>query len=289
MRSMTGYGVGEAATPAGRLIVEIRAVNHRFLDVRVRAPRELVDLVPFSEQLARERLARGRIEIGMRLDGGSGSPITLDVARARAAYGALCALRDELAPASEVPLSLLSVVPDLFVSSSEQQRDALRVAFRACFDLALSALDKMRRDEGRALADDLRARLASVRRGADAIATRVPAIVEGYQKRLKQRVGRLLGEGVHLDAGRLEQETALLADRADVSEELTRLSSHCSQYEALLDHGDAVGRRLDFLLQEMVREVNTIGSKAQDAEVAHLVVDVKSELERMREQVQNVE
>jgi uncharacterized protein (TIGR00255 family) len=139
------------------------------------------------------------------------------------------------------------------------------------------------------LAEDLRTRLAAVRRGADAIAGRVPVIVEGYQKRLKIRVARLLGDSVQLDAGRLEQETALLADRADVSEELTRLSSHCAQYESLLDGGDAVGRRLDFLLQEMVREVNTIGSKAQDAEVAHLVVDVKSELERMREQVQNVE
>jgi uncharacterized protein (TIGR00255 family) len=286
---MTGYGVGEAATPAGRLVIEIRAVNHRFLDVRVRAPRELVDLVPFSEQLARERLVRGRVEIGVRLEGGTGTAITLDAERARAAYKALCSLRDELAPGSDVPLSLLSVVPDLFVSSSEQQRDAMRAACRDSFDRALSALDGMRRDEGRALADDLRARLAAVRRGADAIATRVPVIVEAYQKRLKQRVSRLLGEGVQLDAGRLEQETALLADRADVSEELTRLSSHCAQYESLLDHGDAVGRRLDFLLQEMVREVNTIGSKAQDAEVAHLVVDVKSELERMREQVQNVE
>lgn len=289
MRSMTGYGVGDAPTPAGRLVVEIRAVNHRFLDVRVRAPRELVDLVPFAEQLARERLVRGRIEVGIRLDGGSGASITLDAERARSAYRSLCALRDELSPGSDVPLSLLSVVPDLFVSSSEQQRDALRAACRACFDHALSALDTMRRDEGRVLAEDLRSRLSSVRKGADAIAARGPVIVEAYQKRLKQRVARLLGEGMHLDPGRLEQETALLADRADVSEELTRLSSHCTQYDSLLDGGDAVGRRLDFLLQEMVREVNTIGSKAQDAEVAHLVVDVKSELERMREQVQNVE
>lgn len=289
MRSMTGFGVGESATPAGRLVVEIRAVNHRFLDVRVRAPRDLVELVPFAEQLARERLVRGRIEIGVRLEGGTGAAVTLDAERARAAYQALCTLRDELAPGSEVPLSLLSMVPDLFVSSSEQQRDAMRAACRACFDQALSALDGMRREEGGVLAEDLRTRLGAVRRGADAIATRVPVIVEGYQKRLKGRVARLLGEGAQLDPGRLEQETALLADRADVSEELTRLSSHCTQYESLLDGGDAVGRRLDFLLQEMVREVNTIGSKAQDAEVAHLVVDVKSELERMREQVQNVE
>jgi uncharacterized protein (TIGR00255 family) len=286
---MTGFGVGEAPTPAGRLVVEIRAVNHRFLDVRVRAPRDLVELVPFAEQLAREKLVRGRVEIGIRLEGGTGAAVTLDAERARAAYQALCGLRDELAPGSEVPLSLLSMVPDLFVSSSEQQRDAMRAGCRACFDQALAALDEMRREEGRALAEDLRTRLGAVRRGADAIAARVPAIVEGYQKRLKARVARLLGEGVQLDPGRLEQETALLADRADVAEELTRLSSHCSQYESLLVGADAVGRRLDFLLQEMVREVNTIGSKAQDAEVAHLVVDVKSELERMREQVQNVE
>jgi uncharacterized protein (TIGR00255 family) len=289
MKSMTGFGVGEAQTPAGRLIVEVRAVNHRFLDVRVRAPRELGDLASFAEQLGREKLTRGRIEVGIRVESSGGQAVSLDVDRARGAYQALCKLRDELSPQSEVPLSLLSAVPDLFAPATDRERETMRVGCREAFDHALAALEQMRSDEGRVLRDDLRARLTAVRRSVDAIASRAPELIELYQKRLKTRLARLVGSEVPFDAGRLEQEIALLADRSDVSEELTRLSSHCAQFEALFDSKEACGRRLDFLLQEMVREVNTIGSKAQDAEVAHLVVEAKSELERMREQVQNVE
>ena len=286
---MTGFGVGEVEAPAGRLVVEVRAVNHRFLDVRVRAPRELADLVSFAEQLGRERLTRGRVEVAIRVEGAASAGVAIDSERARAAYRALCALRDELAPGTEVPLSVLAAVPDLFSAASEREQESMRAACRTAFNRAVEALEAMREQEGRALAIDLRARLASVRRSIDHIALRAPQVVEIYQKRLKSRLARLLGADVPLDQGRLEQEVALLADRSDVTEELTRLSSHCGQFDALLDGKDACGRRLDFLLQEMVREVNTIGSKAQDAEVAHTVVDVKSELERMREQVQNVE
>ena len=289
MKSMTGFGVGEASTPVGRLVVEVRAVNHRFLDVRVRAPRELADLGAFAEQLGREKLARGRVEVAIRVESSNGQGVALDEGRARAAFAALCALRDELAPGSEVPLAVLAAVPDLFAPAADRARDTMRAGCRDAFDRAVSALEGMRADEGRALADDLRVRLSGVRRAAEAIGLRAPQLVEGYQRRLRARIARLVGGEAPLDPGRLEQEIALLADRSDVSEELTRLSSHCAQFEALFDSRDACGRRLDFLLQEMVREVNTIGSKAQDAEVAHLVVDAKSELERMREQVQNVE
>ncbi len=290
MKSMTGFGVGEAATPAGRLVVEVRAVNHRFLDVRVRAPRELGDLVAYAEQLGRERLARGRVEVAIRLETtGAGQTVALDTERARSAYRALSALRDELSPESEVPLSLLAAVPDLFAPATERERETMRTACREAFERAVAALEAMRVEEGRALSGDLRARLGGVRRAADAIGARGPQLVDLYHKRLRQRVIRLVGTDVPIDPGRLEQEIALLADRSDVSEEITRLASHCAQFEALFDSSEACGRRLDFLLQEMVREVNTIGSKAQDAEVAHLVVDAKSELERMREQVQNVE
>jgi len=289
VRSMTGFGVGDAATPAGRLVVEVRAVNHRFLDVRVRAPRELGDLVPFAEQLGRERLQRGRVEVSIRVEGGTGLGVSLDVERARAAYKALCALRDDLAPGSDVPLSVLAAVPDLFAAASEREVETMRNACRVAFDHAVRALEGMRDDEGRMLAEDLRGRLAAVRKCADAICARSPQLVDAYQKRLRTRVARLAGPDVPLDGGRIEQEIALLADRSDVTEELTRLSSHCKQFESLLGSKEPCGRRLDFLLQEMVREVNTVGSKSQDAEIAHMVVEAKSELERMREQVQNVE
>ncbi len=286
---MTGFGVGEAEAPAGRLVVEVRAVNHRFLDVRVRAPRELGDLVSFAEHIARERLARGRVEIGIRVEGSAPTAISLDGDRARAAFQALSALRDELAPGSEVPLSLLATVPDLFTAAIDRERDSMRASCRVAFERAVDALERMRGDEGAVLAEDLRGRLRAVRKSAEAIALRGPQVVDHHQRRLRQRITRLTGPEVPLDPGRLEQEIALLADRSDVTEELTRLASHCAQFDALVNGLEACGRRLDFLLQEMVREVNTIGSKAQDADVAHLVVEVKSELERMREQVQNVE
>jgi len=264
-------------------------VNHRFLDVRVRAPRELGEGDEIAEQLGRERLQRGRVEVSIRVEGGAGIGVSLDVERARAAYQSLCALRDELAPNTEVPLSVLAAVPDLFAAASERQVETMRQACRVAFDHAVRALEGMRDEEGRVLAGDLRARLDAVRKCADAIAGRAPQLVDSYQKRLRTRIARLAGPEVPLDAGRIEQEIALLADRSDVTEELTRLSSHCQQFETLVRGREPCGRRLDFLLQEMVREVNTIGSKSQDADIAHMVVEAKSELERMREQVQNVE
>ncbi|GAC1352188.1 MAG: YicC family protein [Polyangiales bacterium] len=289
MKSMTGFGIGEALTPMGRLVIEVRAVNHRFLDVRVRAPRELGDLVAYAEQLGRERLSRGRVEVAIRLESTGTSAIAIDIDRARAAYHALCKLRDEIAPSSDVPLSILAAIPDVFAPATERERETIRAACKNALDAAVHSLEGMRSEEGRALAEDLRRRLEAVRIDAEAIVARAPLIVEQYQKRLRARLSRLISADAGLDPSRLEQEIALLADRSDVTEELIRLTSHCAQFASLLDGPDACGRRLDFLLQEMVREVNTIGSKAQDADVAHLVVDAKSELERMREQVQNVE
>ena len=309
---MTGFGVGEAvlatasqpaasqlaasppsaakAVPSGKLSVEIRAVNHRYLDIRVRAPSQLPDLASGVEAIARERLTRGRFDIAVRLEGSALGAVTLDYDRARSVFASLVALRDELSPGVEVPLSLLSVVPDLFVPSIEQAGDEMRAALSAAFDAAVESLDAMRLREGLALGDDIVRRLVTVRKLAHSITERAPAVVELYKKKLKERAERLrLMSDVDGDAGRLEQELAMFADRVDICEELTRLESHTSHFETLLVGSDAVGRRLDFLLQEMAREANTIGSKSQDAGIAHAVVELKAEIERMREQVQNVE
>jgi uncharacterized protein (TIGR00255 family) len=297
MRSMTGFGVGEAplaaegkTTPAGKLTVEIRAVNHRYLDVRVRAPSQLPDLGSTVEAIARERLSRGRFDVTVRLEGAALGAVTLHHERARSVFAALVALRDELAPGVDVPLSLLGSVPDLFIPSIEQAGDEVRAALSAAFDAALESLDAMRLREGLALGDDIVGRLVTVRKLARTITERAPHVVEIYKKKLKERAERLrIASDVDVDVGRLEQEIALFADRVDICEELTRLESHTSHFETLLASSDAVGRRLDFLLQEMAREANTIGSKSQDAGIAHSVVELKAEIERMREQVQNVE
>ncbi len=287
---MTGFGLGEVPLGGGKLGVEIRGVNHRFLDVRVRVPRELGDLAAFVEQVAREHLTRGRYEVALRVEGTTiGAPV-LDRDRARAAYRALTELRDELAPGSEVPLTLLGSIPDLFVSSVDREADAVREATRRAFASATTALDAMRAREGAALAEDLVRRLERVRRLARDIERRSPDVLEAHRRRLRDRADRLrLATEIDVDAARLEQEIAMFAERCDISEELTRLESHCAQLAALLGSDEAIGRRLDFLLQEMAREANTVGAKSPDAQIAHSIVEVKAEIERMREQVQNVE
>jgi uncharacterized protein (TIGR00255 family) len=290
MRSMTGFGLGETPLGSGKLEVEIRGVNHRFLDVRVRVPRELGDLTGFLEQLSREKLTRGRYEVAMRAEGTALSSPVLDRDRARAAYRALCELRDEVAPGSDVPLVLLASIPDLFVSSTDRETEHVRNATRTAFDLAVLALDAMREREGVALGEDLVRRLARIRGLARDISKRSPEVLEAHRKRLRDRAERLRSSvELDVDAARLEQEIAIFAERSDISEELTRLESHCSQVSGLLDREEGVGRRLDFLLQEMAREANTVGAKSPDATISHAIVDVKAEIERMREQVQNVE
>jgi len=287
---MTGFGIGEAPLGAGKLVLEIRGVNHRFLDLRVRLPRELTDLGGFVEQVARERLVRGRYEVAARTEGVAlGAPV-VDRERARAAYRSFCELRDELAPSEPVPLTLLASIPDLYVSTVERELDAVREALRRGFDGAARALDEMRAREGGYLAADLTRRLDAVRACARAVAARAPEVLDAYRRRLRERAERLRqATEVELDAGRLEQEIVLFADRVDVCEELTRLDAHCAQFATLLASAEAVGRRLDFLLQEMSREANTVGAKSPDAQISHAVVEVKAEIERMREQVQNVE
>jgi len=275
---------------AGKLAVEIRGVNHRFLDVRVRLPRELGDLGAFVEQVAREKLTRGRYEVALRAEGVAlGAPV-FDRDRARAAYRALCDLRDELAPGSEVPLSLLGSIPDLFVSSVDREIERLHETMRAAFDKAVEALDAMRAREGSALREDLVKRLEHVRKLARDVERRAPEVIETHRRRLRERADRLrIAAEIDLDAARLEQEIAMFAERSDICEELTRLESHAAQFAGLLGAEGAVGRRLDFLLQEMAREANTVGAKSPDAQIAHGVVEMKAEIERMREQVQNVE
>jgi uncharacterized protein (TIGR00255 family) len=287
---MTGFGVGVAPLGAGRVTIESRAVNARFVDVRVRLPKDIADQSAFLEQSVRARFHRGRLDLTVRLDETLAPTVRLDKKRATEALRALAELRDELRMQGEVPLSLLATVPDLFVVVPSIDPAALRAALTHALGQALDAMDEMRRVEGEALAAELGARLERVRSLAAEIAACNGEISERTRRRIRDRLERLLGTvDVTLDPGRLEQEILLLADHGDVSEELSRLAAHCAQFAALCKLNDPIGRKLDFLLQEMAREVNTLGSKSSEAEVAFRVVELKSEIERMREQVQNVE
>jgi len=287
---MTGYGSGIATIEGGRLSIEIRALNHRFLDLRTRMPGELSDMVSLLEEIARKHLVRGRLDLSGRLSGDTSYVPKLDQKRARSALEQLRELRDDMAPGEPVPLSLLANVPDLFSPAFQPDRSELRQAVAHATEEACLALIEMRKREGLALAKDLASRLALLRTHVEAIAENCPQVVENYRKRLHERVERLTKDGtIELDKGRLEQEVALFADRADVTEELTRFSAHCDQLDELMTEDEAaIGRKLEFILQEMNRESNTIGSKCSDAGISRLVVELKAELERMREQVQNI-
>jgi len=289
MRSMTGFGLGEAALRQGRVTAEVRSLNHRFLELRLRLPPELVDHTFFVEQLCRERLGRGRYDVSVRVDAAALPGVELDMARARALYSALARLRDELCPGTELPLSVLAGVPGLTVTAEAADVGPSQQALAACIRMALDNLDRMRGAEGTSLAAELRTRLGALSRLVETLRERAPAVVAGQEKRLAERVARMLGGAEALDPARLAMEVALLADRGDITEELVRLGSHFGQFGELLETAGPSGRRLDFLLQEMAREANTVGAKCQDASLSHLVVSLKADIERLREQVQNIE
>jgi len=198
-------------------------------------------------------------------------------------------LRDELSPGSELPLGLLAGFPNLLSSSSMGDPEPLRAALAQAIGTALESLDEMRATEGARLASELGERLQAVRALLSDLSRHGPSLLEAQQKRLEQRLARLVGGVEALDPARLALEVAVLVDRCDTTEEVVRLESHLDQFQALLHAAGPSGRKLDFLLQEMGREINTIGAKCQDANLSHLVVALKAEVERLREQVQNVE
>lgn len=289
MHSMTGYGAGSAELFGGRVHVEVRSLNHKHQDLRLRVPQDLGEHAFFLEQVARAGLGRGRYDLSVRVDGVSAGEPKLDEARLRTFYASFAKLRDELSPGGEVPLSALLSLPDV-IKSEPADVEGVRAALTKAFEEARSELIKMRAIEGSALRADLDQRLTAVRALTKRLSESAGDLVNEGRKRLRERVTALLeGQSAHLSEERLEQEIALLADKSDVTEELVRLESHFDQFEALLTGSEPVGRRLDFLLQEISREVNTIGSKSHFAKTAHLVVEMKSEVERLREQVQNVD
>ncbi|MFO0616065.1 MAG: YicC/YloC family endoribonuclease [Polyangiaceae bacterium] len=300
---MTGYGIGDVALPRGRVVAEVRSVNGRTLDVRIRLPEALGDLTIWAEQLVRKRLRRGRVEASIRAEGCVSTPVEIDLVRAESALEAVRGLAGRLAANGEpsdgaLSLSLLSVVPGLFVSRAKEV-DELRRACQEALDLALTDLQESRLREGQATRKDLTLHLDTLRSAHARLRERAADLPQSTRDRLLERLARLdvaprLGVDV-LDPRRIEAEVALLAQRCDVSEELARLEAHFVHFTSVVegaeqcDEATLTGKHLDFLLQEMSREVATLGAKAQDTAISRDVVIIRVELERMREQVQNVE
>jgi uncharacterized protein (TIGR00255 family) len=290
MNSMTGFGRGEATNGSVSVVAEIKTVNNRFRDVQVRVPREYYVLEPRVVQVLRVGVHRGRVEAVLRRSSVEGvTRIVPDFGLAEQYRRAVVDVAKKLQrDVSEVPLSWILSQPGVLVAS-EHEPDALREwdLCEVALQSALEDLGRMRSTEGTALCQDLRRHLQDLERLRKEVVEVADGVADRLRIRLLERINRLAGDRV--DPYRLSQEAALLAEKADVSEELARLGSHCDQFGQALDADEPVGRKLDFLLQEMNREINTIGSKAAEHPVSARVVEMKSVLERMREQAANVE
>ena len=287
IRSMTGFGKGEG----GGFVVEMRAVNHKFLDLSFKMPKDMLALENRLKRAVSERFSRGRIDIFITRGGSDETPksLRLDTAAATNYMGLLTDLKNLLRLPGEISLELVASHKDVFAEVEEaEDMDAVWQSITSPLDAAMDALDAMRVAEGVALASDIKERADKLAGNMDSVEKLAPAVVSEYARKLRERIEKL-ASGVELSQDRIVQEVAIFADRADITEEIVRGRSHFGQLNTMLREGGPVGRKMDFLIQEINREVNTIGSKASDKDIAKVVVEMKSELEKVREQVQNIE
>lgn len=291
VKSMTGFGRGEI-TKGGRVwSAEVRCVNNRYLDIKIKLPRGYSAL----EERIRKKVAvahqRGRVDLVCNVGGDFSDleQVSVDAELARKYHDAFTDMAATLNIDDDVTVSQLAAYPDVIIR--EQQTEDLEDVWpivASAVDNALAGCEAMRVEEGASLLLDLRDRLGLFVDNVEKIEALVPKLMEKRERSLRERLDRLLDK-VDIDPLRIHQEIAVLADKTDVTEELVRLRSHLGQFEGILGEEGSVGRKLDFLIQEFLREVNTLASKINDAETAHITVDLKSELEKIREQVQNIE
>lgn len=292
MQSMTGYGRAFVEIDGRQMTVEVKSVNHRFLDIAFRMPRNLMFLEDAARKRIGERVARGHVDVfvtyrNLRTDA---RVVQVDEALFNAYADALQTLSGSSGPSLRDDRTLMGIarMPDvLTVTEAEEDQEAVKALMLGALDEALGALTAMRAREGEAIRQDLAARVDAIQNMTEQVRSRYPQTVAAYTQRLKDAVAELVGSGV--DETRLLMEAALMADRSAIDEEIVRLNSHAEQLRALLALDEPVGRRIDFIVQELNRETNTISSKSQDIPITKLTVDMKAEIEKLREQVQNVE
>jgi uncharacterized protein (TIGR00255 family) len=291
IKSMTGYGRAETVCQDKSIIVEARSVNHRFLEIFLRTPSALSPLEMEYKKKITERFKRGRIEVFIRLEGeGSDvSKVNLNLEIARDYFDILSRLKQEFNLQAPISLKTLTSFRDIFTPPSETQMspDFLNQVEKTFLE-SLAMLITMRQDEGLAMFQDMQMRLEAITEILENIKLRAPQVILEYQKRLSEKIKELTA-GYALDDARLAQEVAIMAEKSDITEEIVRMNSHIGQFETLLQSDGSEGRKIDFLLQEMNREINTIGSKVGDVEITRQVIEVKSELSKLREQAQNIE
>jgi uncharacterized protein (TIGR00255 family) len=295
IKSMTAYGRGEVETPVQKWVVELKSVNHRFLELALNLPRRFWALEDRFRKLIKSRVARGRVDMQLSWESLEEKSVALRLDKAMVA--GVREVLEQLRLAGSTPESLklehFLHFADLMVAKEQVNQDlelesTWETASQAV-SRALDLLEEMRLTEGAALAADLAMNLADIRREVSRILVQAPRLPELWREKVANRLAELFPEGSPVDETRLAQEVALMAERRDVAEELARLESHMSQFQETLESEGPVGRKQEFLLQEMLREANTIGSKSGDLDISQAVLEIKGSLERLREQVQNIE
>jgi len=291
LKSMTGFGRAEGEITLGKVVVESRSVNHRYCDINLKLPKRLSLFENRMKEIIRSQVSRGRIDVSLRLDnlGEEKVQLSVDLDLAEQYYRVLHRLKEKLRLKDDVTLSLLAGAKDLITAKEESgDIEPFWQEVLPVLKQSFKNMDEMKRLEGEALSKDLRQRLESITKQLQMIKQQFPSRLKATLTRLRERLRSLL-EGMEIDPSRFEQEVAFLAERTDITEEIVRAESHLVQFSTLLEGNEPVGRKMDFLLQEIHREMNTISAKANDAEISQRVVEIKSELEKIREQVQNVE
>lgn len=291
IKSMTGYGSGKAELSGKTFTVEIKSVNSRYSDFSIKMPRIYTFLEEPIRKAASARINRGKVDIYLNVESGGEEDCVVKVnsALAKEYLDSLRALSSELEISSNATAETFLRIPDVFtVDKAPVDEELIANAVLSALSEALDNFDKMRAIEGESLKNDLLEHLSFIKDATGEVEKRSPEIVKEYRERIEERMRDILGSATY-DQSRLLTEVAIFADKVNVNEETVRLRSHVEQFTKMLEDGGSVGRKIDFLIQEMNREINTIGSKSQDLDVARIVIDVKAEIEKLREQIQNVE
>lgn len=291
IKSMTGYGRAQGSFSGGDITVEVKSVNNRYLDCGVKLPRGYAYLEESIKALVQKSISRGKVDVFVTINAAGADNVTVSV-NTPVAEGYLAAMRqlvEQYGVADDISASVFSRFSDVFlVEKQEQDENEVKSAIGGVVSEALSAFDTMRTREGQALKADLLQKAGGILTLVSKVEERSPITVKSYRERLTAKMQEVLADR-QIDEARIIQEAAIYADKVAVDEETVRLRSHVDQLQTMLREGGVIGRKLDFLMQEMNREANTIGSKGNDVEQARNVVNIKSELEKIREQIQNIE
>lgn len=291
VKSMTGFGRCECVDAQKKIVIDLRSVNHRYCDINVKLPRMYMYLEDKIKEYVGKRVHRGKIDVSLYFESyvSQNKAITLDKELLQNYYDVLSEIRDMYGIHHEIGLSDLTRFSDIFIAKQEEEdQEAVWQMVLSCLKKAVDDFEAMREREGERMVSDLRLRAENVLSDLAEVEELAAKMAEGYAQRLRERMRELL-EDVPVDEPRFLTEVALMADRVCVSEETVRLRSHFNELENILGEAEGIGRKLDFLVQEMNREVNTIGSKANDLRISKLVVNMKAEIEKLREQIQNIE